>query len=570
MEYRWEYTPTPNAATQKKLQKDLNISPILAQILAQRGVSTYEEARAFFRPHLQNLHSPWLMQDMEPAVTRINSARQQQQKIMVYGDYDVDGTTSVALMAAFLKKHYPHFITYIPDRYREGYGVSKAGIEQAAEEGCSLIIALDCGIKAQEAVAYAQKLGIDFIICDHHLPGDDLPKAVAVLDPKREDCQYPFKELSGCGVGFKLVQALCENWQLPAGEWTCLLDLLAVSIGADIVPIVGENRILAYHGLQKLNTDPRPGLALLMELSARKVAEWTINDVVFQIGPRINAAGRLAHGKLAVELLISPEAETREKLAGVVDEHNQNRRTLDKNITQEALRQIQQEDHADRSTTVVRSAAWHKGVVGIVASRLTENYYRPTIVFTERENTLTGSARSVKGFNIYEALLECKEHLSQFGGHAFAAGMSLPKENYDAFKEQFEKVVAQRIDPSLLQPSIDVDAELPWEEINGKFYRILKQLEPFGPQNLNPVFVTPGLLDTGRSRAVGNDGKHLRVQLRCPHSNLLMEGIGFGLQPKLELLQSGKPVSVAYHLEMNTFRDKQNLELRVLDIKIGE
>lgn len=567
MEYRWENIPTPDKAALAKLSKELNLSPTLAQLLVQRGITTFAEARAYFRPHLDDLHSPWLMQDMEAAVKRIQYAHEQGEKVMIYGDYDVDGTTSVALMASFFKDNYKQFISYIPDRYREGYGVSRAGIEHAQQEGCTLIIALDCGIKAQEQVAYAKSKGIDFIICDHHLPGDDLPAAVAVLDPKRADCAYPFKELSGCGVGFKLVQALCEHWQLPASHWSGLLDLLAVSIGADIVPITGENRILAFHGLQKLNKNPRPGLALLMEVSGKKVEQWTINDVVFQIGPRINAAGRLAHGKLAVELLTSPQAEHREKLAGLVDEHNQNRRQLDKNITQEALRQIQQEDTPGRTTTVVCSKEWHKGVIGIVASRLTESHYRPTIVFTERENTLTGSARSIKGFNIYEALLECKEYLGQFGGHAFAAGMSLPKERYPAFKEHFEKVVARRIRPEQLRPSLDVDAELPWGDVNGKFYRVLKQMEPFGPQNMNPVFVTHGLLDTGQSRAVGNDGKHLRVQLRCPKSNIGMQGIGFNLQPKLELLQTGKPVSVAYHLEMNTFRDQKNLELRVLDVK---
>lgn len=548
----------------------MGIHPVLCSILAQRGVSDFDSSKAFFRPDLGQLHDPYLMKDMDKAVARIEKAMEQKERILIYGDYDVDGTTSVSLVHSFLKNHYGLLDTYIPDRYKEGYGISRAGIDYAQDNGQSLIIALDCGIKAIGQVEYASSKGIDFIICDHHRPGAELPKASALLDPKQIDCNYPFKELSGCGVGFKLVQALCQEWDLPDTEWKQLLDLLAISIGADIVPITGENRILAHYGLRLINEKPRRGIALLKEICGKKDQVMSITDVVFLIGPRINAAGRVAHGHLAVELLTGDDDAVMEKLSVTINTHNNERKELDSAITQSALQMIVDLKEEKRSSTVVFDEGWHKGVIGIVASRLIETHYRPTIVFTESNGVLAGSARSVKGFDVYNALEECSDLLEQFGGHMYAAGMTLRKENFESFKQRFEEVVGKSIQPEQLIPEIEIDAEVELAHLDFKFYRILKQLAPFGPQNLAPVFITNHLVESGFSRPVGQDSSHLRLVLKEPKSNITLNGIGFGMADKLPLLQSGKPISVAYHLEENIFNGNRSLQMRIKDLKLTE
>ncbi len=570
MKYRWVQTPLPSEKALEDLRQELKINPILVQLLVQRGITTYDEAKDFFRPSLKKLHDPFLMLDMDKAVTRINKAIKREEKILIYGDYDVDGTTAVSLLSSFLKDHYPNFKTYVPDRYSEGYGVSKQGVDFARNENISLIIALDCGVKAVDKVDYALSLGIDFIICDHHLPGDQLPRAVALLDPKREGCAYPFKELSGCGIGFKLVQALCSDWGLSYKEWLPLLDLLAVSIGSDIVPITGENRILAYHGLVKINTNPRPGFALLKELAGKKDQKLSIMDVVFMIGPRINAAGRISHGKLAVDLLTGTDLTKIEADSLTINEQNTERKELDRSITASALDMIEGLKEQERSTTVLYDQKWHKGVIGIVASRLIETYYRPTVVFTESNGKLAGSARSVKGFDIYKALERCDHILEQFGGHKYAAGMTLVPENFEHFKLTFEKVVDELILPEQRIPVIEVDAELNLMDIQNGFYKILKQFAPFGPENMNPVFQTNGLVDTGYSSVVGSDGSHLRVVLRDPDADVSISGIGFGMADKIELILSGKPVSVVYHLDENEYKGRKNLQLRLKDLRLSE
>ncbi len=570
MEYQWRPNQKPDPVKIDHLQKELGINTHLCQLLVQRGIEHFDEARDFFRPSLQKLHDPFKMRDMDQAVSRINTAIQAEEKILIYGDYDVDGTTAVALVSSFLKDHYPHLETYIPDRYSEGYGVSIQGIDYAHQKGITLIIALDCGVKAIEQVKYAHSLGIEFIICDHHLPGDELPKAVALLDPKRPGCPYPYKELSGCGIGFKLVQALCQNWKLNDEQWLPFLDLLAVSIGSDIVPITGENRILAYHGLKKINKSPRPGFARLKELAGKKEKELSIMDVVFMIGPRINAAGRISHGKLAVNLLTGTNTEQIELDSATINEQNSERKELDRSVTAAALDMIEEMQEQDRFTTVVYHKSWHKGVIGIVASRLMETYYRPTVVFTESNGRLSGSARSVHGFDIYEALEHCDHLLEQFGGHKYAAGMTLTPEKFGAFKDTFEKVVRESILPEHRKPFIPVDLKLSLDQVSRGFYRILQQFAPFGPGNMNPVFQTDYLQDTGHSRVVGSDGLHLKVVLQEPASGLSIDGIGFGLAGKMSLLMTGKPLSVVYHLDENEFNGQKNLQLRVKDIKLTE
>jgi single-stranded-DNA-specific exonuclease len=565
MLYKWIFKESPSHKL-KSLQEALKISPILCQLLVQRGVDDYDKAHQFFRPQLEHLHSPFLMKNMDVAVARISQAIQNKQRIMVYGDYDVDGTTAVALVYSFLKRHYANLCTYIPDRYREGYGVSLAGIDFAADNEVALIIALDCGIKAVNQVAYAAEKNIDFIICDHHTPGNILPAATAILNPKQKDCSYPYPELSGCGVGFKLVQALCQNWGKPNQEWMVLLDLLAVSIGADIVPITGENRVLAYYGLQLINTKPRLGLQKLMALARRDETPLTITDVVFLLGPRINAAGRIEHGSLAVEMLSGQDPKEIEAICEKVNSLNQERKDLDRTITKAALDALESPEERQRKSTVVFDPGWHKGVIGIVASRLTEKFYRPTVVFTESKGVLAGSARSVKGFNVYKALEKCSDVLQQFGGHKYAAGMTLAKKNYALFKQRFEEAVDQSITKEQLQPKIEIDAVLPFSQINKRFYKILKQFAPFGPLNLSPVFMSQNLKDVGCKR-VGDDLSHLRFVLEEPASKIRFTGIGFGLGAKLEELQKAPGISVVYHLEENTFNDRTTLQLRVLDAK---
>ena len=505
---RWTLKPKPDPLKIAHLEKELGVETSTATLLVQRRIETFKEAKDFFRPNLADLYNPFLMKDMEKAVTRIEAAITAEENILVYGDYDVDGTTSVALLSSYLLTTYPNVATYIPDRYGEGYGISFKGIDFAEDNDFSLIIALDCGIKAIDKVDYASKKGIDFIICDHHRPGSEIPKAVAVLDPKRDDCDYPFKELCGCGVGFKLVQALASKKGETIDDLIPYLDLVATAIGADIVPIVDENRILAYHGLKVINNDPRPGFKAILQQVKKKVL--TITDVVFIIAPRINAAGRMKHGNHAVTLLTEMDQNLAAEYAIDIDQFNTDRREADKQITIEALAQIEANDEKEGFTTVVYNENWHKGVIGIVASRLTETYYRPTLVFTKSGDVLAASARSVKGFDVYNALEACSEFIQQFGGHKYAAGLTLLEENYEAFKAQFEKVVSETIDPKLLIPEIKIDAQINLTDITPKFYRILSQFAPFGPGNMTPVFMTEDLQDTGYGKQVGEDKTHLR------------------------------------------------------------
>ncbi|MDT0687873.1 single-stranded-DNA-specific exonuclease RecJ [Autumnicola psychrophila] len=561
---RWTLKPKPDQENVIKLSEELGVGKPIASLLVQRGIRTFEEAKKFFRPSLKDLHDPYLMQDMDLAVARIEKAIASEENILVYGDYDVDGTTSVALMSSFLRSYSPFVATYIPDRYDEGYGVSYKGIDFAADNDISLIIALDCGIKAVEKVAYAREKGIDFIICDHHRPGSEIPAAVAVLDPKREDCNYPYKELCGCGVGFKLIQALAANRDLKLENLLPYLDLVATAIGADIVPITGENRILAYHGLHVINVAPRMGFkAILKQLKKDTI---TITDVVFILAPRINAAGRMKHGLHAVNLLTEEDEETAIKFASEIEEYNTDRRDTDKTITEEALAQIEASQEQDRNTTVVYDENWHKGVIGIVASRLTETYYRPTLVFTKSGEKLAASARSVKGFDVYDALESCKEHIEQFGGHKYAAGLTLLASEYENFKLKFEEVVSETIDKNLLTPEIAIDAELDLKDITPKFYRILKQFAPCGPGNMSPVFMTQNLRDTGYGKCVGADQSHLKCQVKQEGDSPVFNVIGFGLGNKFDIIARNRAFKAVYSIDENQYNGNVSLQLRLKDI----
>ena len=561
---RWTLKPKPDQETVESLSKSLGVDMVIASLLVQRGVETFGDAKEFFRPSLDRLHDPYLMKDMDKAVSRIEKAIQNEENIMVYGDYDVDGTTSVALLSSFLKSFYPNVSTYIPDRYDEGYGVSFKGIDFAHDNDFKLIIALDCGIKAIDKVAYASEKNIDFIICDHHRPGKEIPKATAVLDPKREDCDYPYKELCGCGVGFKLIQALAEKQGMQINDLIPYLDLVATAIGADIVPITGENRILAHYGLKVINSKPRTGFKAILKQVKKK--NLTITDVVFIIAPRINAAGRMKHGKHAVALLTEENFEKAEVLAAEIEKFNADRRDADKSITEEALQQILQNKEESRKTTVVYQENWHKGVIGIVASRLTETYYRPTLVFTKSGEKLAASARSVKGFDVYNALESCAAHIEQFGGHKYAAGLTLLEKNFENFKAEFERVVSETIEPRLLNPEINIDVEIDLTDITPKFYRILKQFAPFGPDNMTPVFMTQNLMDTGRGNCVGEDKKHLRLVVRQENS-LPFTGIGFGMADKHDIACTGKPFKATYCIDENEWQGNVGLQLRLKDIR---
>lgn len=563
----WIYKPNKELDTVISLSDSLNIQPVLAKLLVDRGIRSYDDAKRFFRPSLKELHDPFLMKDMQIAVDRIQSAIVQGEKIMVYGDYDVDGTTAVSLMYTYLTKWYKNVIYYIPDRYNEGYGVSFLGIDKAIEKNCKLIISLDCGIKAIDKVAYAKEKGADFIICDHHRPGNELPDAVAILDPKRSDCEYPYKELSGCGVGFKLIQALQQSYQKPFSDLEEYLDLVAVSIGADIVHITGENRVLAYYGLERLNKHPREGFKAFMDISSSK--EMSISDVVFMIAPRINAAGRIEHASKAVELLTEGEASQAKSFAQKINSYNEHRKELDKQITVEALEQIKELGEENRKSTVVFSPNWHKGVIGIVASRLIETYYRPTLVFTESKGMLTASARSVKDFDVYNALESCSDLIEQFGGHMYAAGLSIKKENYEAFKAKFESVVTDSITEDMLTDKIEIDAVIDLNSINKNFYNVLKQFEPHGPENLHPVFCTKDVVDNGWTKCVGDSNKHLKVGL-CPKSSKtpFMSGIAFNMGKHYAHLSRREPFDICYALEENVWKGKVNLQLRIKDIKV--
>ena len=560
----WNIKDTPNKETITHLIDCLGIDAVVAQLLAQRNITSFESAKAFFRPHIGQLHDPFLMQDMETAVSRLQQAIDQKETVMVYGDYDVDGTTSVSLLTHFLRSQGLNVTPYIPDRYAEGYGLSKKGIDTAKAANISFMIALDCGVKAIEQVAYANSLGIDLIICDHHTPGDVLPNALAILDPKRSDCAYPFKELSGCGVGFKLMQALLQQQGKNVSDIIAYLDFVAVAIAADIVPMVGENRTMAFLGLQQLNAHPRPGLKALMR---DKPTVQIISDVVFGMAPRINAAGRMKHGLHAVELLLSATDEEAQTLAQEVEMYNTSRREVELEITKEALAQITENQEENNAAIVVYAPHWHKGVIGIVASRLIESHYRPTLVFTKsEEGILAASARSVRGFDVYKAIDACSRHIIQFGGHKYAAGVTLKEENYQAFKTAFEAQVAQTLTATQKKQTLDVDVGLPFAAITPKLLRILKQMEPFGPENRSPVFYTDGVVDSGFAKLVGQDKSHIKARFVQGASSPI-DAIGFGLGKKMNLLKKGTPLRIAYALEENVWQCNVSVQLRLKDIE---
>ena len=563
---RWTLKPKPSQDKVLELSTELSVDQNIAYLLLQRGIETYRDAKLFFRPSLDDLHDPYLMQEMHKAVERINKAIANNENIMVYGDYDVDGTTAVSLVSSYLKSYYGNVATYIPDRYKEGYGISFQGIDFAEDNNFSLVIALDCGIKAIDKVDYAKKKGIDFIICDHHRPGNELPNAVAILDPKRDDCQYPYDELCGCGVGFKLVQALASKRDQTIEDLLPYLDLVATAIAADIVPMTGENRILAYYGLEQINTNPRAGIkAIIYQI---KKDTLNITDVVFIIAPRINAAGRMKHGSYAVELMTEENFETAQQMAAEIELFNTERRNLDALITNEALVQIEEQKEEGNATTVVYQEDWHKGVIGIVASRLIETYYRPTLVFTKNNNKLAASARSVSGFDVYNALDACSMFIEQFGGHKYAAGLTLLEENYENFKQKFEEVVKETIPDELLHPEIKIDQEIELAEITPKFYRVLKLFGPFGPKNMKPVFKASGLRDAGYSRKVGSDESHLKLNIITKDGNTKFDGIGFGLGEWHEKIKDGDLFSIVFTIDENHWNGNTTLQLNVKDIEI--
>ncbi len=552
------------------LSRELNVPRVIADLLVQRNIRTFDEARAFFRPQLSDLHDPFLMRDMDKAVTRIDKAIQQGEKILVYGDYDVDGTTAVAMTYLFLQNYHRKIDYYVPDRYNEGYGISFKGIDYAAQQGYTLIIALDCGIKAVEKVKYAKNKGVDFIICDHHEPDEEIPEAVAVLDPKRPDCHYPFNELSGCGVGFKLLQAYCQHRNIPFEEIIPFLDLVSVSIASDIVPITGENRVLAYHGLKQLNNNPRTGLRAIIKKAGIEGKEIAIDDIVFKIGPRINAAGRIESGRHSVDLLISDNEADAAGKGDIINTYNNERKEKDQLITMQAMKVISEnKDLIKRKTTVLFNPEWHKGVIGIVASRLIETFYRPTIILTESNGFITGSARSVPGFDLYHALESCSDLLETFGGHMYAAGLTLKKDALKTFQDRFEEVVADTIEPEMLIPHMDIDAELKLSDITPKLYNLVKQFQPFGPGNMSPVFFTENVADNGTGRAVGSEGEHLKLSLISEENPFNeMQGIAFGLGYLSDQINKGATFDVCYSIDENTFRGNTNLQLKVKDIKI--
>ncbi len=561
---RWTLKAQPEQENVDYLANTLKVRPLIARILLQRDISSFEEAKTFFRPRLSDLHDPFLMNGMSEAVERIFKAIEEKENILVYGDYDVDGTTAVSLLSSYLLEKYPNVATYIPDRYEEGYGISFQGIDFAKDNDISLIIALDCGIKAIEQVAYAKEKEIDFVICDHHLPGPELPDAVAILDPKIEGDLYPFKELCGCGIGFKLIQALGTNLGERTEDLLPYLDLVAVAIGADIVPITGENRVLAFFGLQVINTEPRPGIQAIIQATDRK--ELSITDVVFIIAPRINAAGRMKHGLHAVELLTEPDFHKAKEYASAIEEFNTERKGLDQQITEEALNQIVENQEENRHTSVVYQENWHKGVIGIVASRLIETYYRPTLVFTKNGDKLTASARSVKGFDVYTALENCADNLVQFGGHKYAAGLTMLEAQYEQFKQKFEEVVQKTIKPEALTPEIEVDSKINLSEISPKLIRILKQFAPFGPGNRAPVFMASRLFDTGFARRVGADGKHLKLQI-TQDGRKAFGAIGFNLGEKLEKVVGKKSFEALFTIEENHWNGNTSIQMKIKDLR---
>ena len=566
----WKLREGADADNVRQLSSELGVDPVLAELLVQRGVRTFEQARAFFRPSLDDLHDPFMMTDMDKAVERVHSAIECGEKILVYGDYDVDGTTAVSLVYTFLHRLTRHLDFYIPERYDEGYGVSYKGIDWAAENGFKLIITLDCGIKANEKVEYARSKGIDVIICDHHLPENELPKAVAVLDPKREDCKYPFDDLSGCGVGFKLVQAYSQRYGVPFETLIPLMDLLVVSIASDLVTVVGENRILAHFGLKQLNSSPREGLLAMIQLSGLEPGHLTIDDIVFKIGPRINAAGRMESGRMAVDLLTASNVADAVRVGNAINEHNNERKNIDRRITQEALEMVESgKCLSSGKATIVYNPQWHKGVVGIVASRLVEAYYKPTIVFTMSQGGLvTGSARSVHGFDLYDAIESCADLLENFGGHLYAAGLTLKEENLPAFCERIEKHISGKIIPEMQTPVVDIDTMLNFSQITPKFLRILKQFQPFGPGNNSPVFRTDNVYDNGMGRKVGAEGGHLKLELiqeSQPYHHI--SAIAFNMADYFDHIKAGNPIDVCYSIVENYYRGASSTQRRIKDLR---
>ncbi len=584
MEKRWILNENAEIEKVKRLSSELNINPKLGSLLFTRGVSNFDEAKRFFRPQLDQLHDPFLMKDMDKAVERVILAVEKHEKIMVYGDYDVDGTTAVSLVYSFLRLFYKNIEFYIPDRYNEGYGISFKGIDYAASNKVKLIIALDCGIKAVDKVEYATEKGVDFIIGDHHRPGDIIPAAAAVLDPKQDDCNYPFKELSGCGVGFKLAQAVAIKTNLDEEKVFDFLDLVAVSIAADIVPITGENRILAFYGLDKINKNPRSGICSLFKSAGTVPAEEksskfyfkkeiTVNDLVFSLGPRINAAGRIEDATNSVRLLISTNMEYAEKLGAQINELNITRREFDSNITKEAIEQIENNPiNNSKKTTIVYSPDWHKGVIGIVASRLIERFYKPSIVFTKSDDLITGSARSIKKFDIYDAIDNSSDLLEHFGGHTYAAGLALKPENLDKFKKEFEDYANEKLTDDMMIPEIEIDQELDISDINDNFFKILKQFAPFGPGNMSPIFQSNNVIDTGYAKVVGKNGqKHLKFSVvQTTKRGAPIPAIGFNLGHHYDKMKEGKAFSVCYHIDENTWQGRTTLQMRVLDIKFTD
>ena len=581
IEKRWVVKPQGDRATVEALSAELGMSPVLTNLLVQRGIDTMEKAKKFFSPSLRDLHDPFLMKDMEKAVERIERAVKAGEKVMIYGDYDVDGTTAVALVYKFLSQiGHKNLSFYIPDRYVDGYGISIRSIDHAVRKGVTLVIALDCGIKAVEKVAYAKERGVDFIICDHHLPAEEIPQAVAVLDPKRTDCNYPFDELSGCGVGFKLVEAYAKRNNIPFADIEHLLDLLVVSIASDIVPLVDENRILAYYGLKKLNSSPSKGLESIIKICGLESHNITIDDIVFKIGPRINAAGRMrmdeddenaapSGGHAAVSLLIEGNAKEAAKFGEVIDSFNQDRKSIDRNVTQEAHDYVESHPELkELKSTVIYNPQWMKGIVGIVASRLIETYYRPTVVLTKSNGFVTGSARSVTGFDLYQAVESCSDLLENFGGHMYAAGLTMKEENVEAFTKRFNDYVEENIDPNILVPQVDIDSELRFADITDEFHRQLNNFQPFGPGNASPVFVSYGASNHGDARLVGAECDHLRMDLMQsdrPHATI--PAIAFQQPQHYKWVRSGKPVSVCYQIVDNHYRGTVTKQLRVKDLK---
>lgn len=569
MIYKWTYEePTADeTAAATALAREVNIHPALGRLLLKRGIKTATEARRFFRPQLSDLHDPFLMNDMQVAVDRLNQALGRKEHIMVYGDYDVDGCTAVALVYKFLSQFYSNIDFYIPDRYEEGYGISRKGINFAAEMGVKLIIVLDCGIKAVEEVAYAREKGIDFIICDHHVPDDELPPAVAILNPKRHDNRYPYTHLSGCGVGFKFMQAFATSNGIEFNKLSSLLDLCAVSIASDIVPIMGENRILACQGLRCLNTNPSIGLRAIVEVCGLSERELSMSDIIFKIGPRINASGRMQNGKEAVELLVEKDYQAALEKAGCINLYNEARKDLDKQMTDEAFKQVEQLPGLDeRRSVVIYNEAWHKGVIGIVASRLTEQYYRPAVVLTRSDGVATGSARSVSGFDVYKAVQSCSDLLENFGGHTYAAGLSMKVENVPEFAERFEAYVQEHIMDTQTEATLAIDAYLDFKDVTFKFYQQLKRFAPFGPQNERPVFCTRRVYDYGTSKVVGRGQEHIKLELVDNKSNNVMNGIAFGQSSQARYIKTKRAFDICYAVEENTHK-RGEVQLQIEDIR---